>query len=61
MMDGGMNVYEALGLLGRFETTYSALPDTPRLVRKFSTIIRILLGVVNRVGEQFSMRYPIAF
>ena len=56
-----MNVYEALSLLDRFEATHTALPDTRWLVGKFSSIIRILLSVMNCIGDQFSMSYAVAF
>ena len=56
-----MNVYESLSLLDRFEATHSPLPDASRLVRKFSSIIRILSSLMNRIWDQFSMGYAVAF
>ncbi len=55
-----MCAQESLRLHRRLKTAHASLSYTRRLMRKLGTIVRILRCIVNRIGDQFSMRDTIA-
>ena len=55
-----MNGQESLGLLRRFKSTHDAFSNSRWLMGKFRSVIGILRGVMNRIGNQFSMHHVVA-
>ena len=55
-----MHCQESLSLLHGFKSPHNPLSYTCRLMRQFGTVIGILRCVMNRIGNQFSVRDAVA-
>ena len=58
---GRMDIKESLCLSARFKTAHTSLSYASRLMRKLSSIVRILRRVVNGLRHQFPISHTVSF
>jgi hypothetical protein len=60
VVDCGMTFEKPLGLFDRFEPPHTTFPHSRWLMRKFGSVIGILLSIVPDIWGYRTMRYSIA-